>query len=138
MIHIIYVSRAIHSMTEEELRFLLHQSRKRNKRQNITGLLLYVGNNFIQLLEGERRDVEDVYDSILKDNRNSGNIILLNEPIQERDFPNWSMGFQPIDKSVKNWPDSLSDFLEREYTPAQLAQSPTVIQLLYHFKEIHT
>ena len=60
MIHLIYVSSATREMTEEDLIFLLEQSRNRNLRQHVTGMLLFVGGNFIQVLEGDDKDVEEI------------------------------------------------------------------------------
>lgn len=57
MIQLIYVSSAVNLMSEDELLDLLAQSSQRNKRKGVTGLLLYAGGNFIQVLEGEQSDV---------------------------------------------------------------------------------
>jgi len=76
MIHLIYVSSASQEMSEENLLFLLEQSRSRNKRQNVTGMLLYAKGNFFQVLEGEKSDVEEIYEAIENDGRNKGNIVI--------------------------------------------------------------
>lgn len=96
MIHLIYISSATSWPSEEDLKELLEQSRARNLRQNITGMLLYDNATYMQVLEGTEEDVHDIYNSIVKDPRNNSNVILLEEQISERDFPNWSMGFKNL------------------------------------------
>lgn len=96
MIHLIYISSATSWPSENDLKELLEQSRARNQRQNITGMLLYDNATYMQVLEGSVEDVHDIYDSILKDPRNTGNVTLVEENISQRDFPDWSMGFKNL------------------------------------------
>lgn len=97
MIHLIYISSATSWPSENDLKELLEQSRVRNLRQNITGLLLYDNATYMQVLEGSAEDVHDIYSSILKDPRNNANVTLVDEEISQRDFPNWSMGFKNLE-----------------------------------------
>jgi len=96
LIHLIYISSATSWPSENDLKALLEQSRVRNLRQNITGMLLYNNAIYLQVLEGSEEDVHDIYNSILKDTRNNGNVTLVEEKISQRDFPNWSMGFKNL------------------------------------------
>ena len=133
MIHLVYVSSATQEMSVEDLNYLLEQSRARNGKQNITGMLLYVGGNYIQVLEGSEKDVCEIYESILKDSRNKGNIIVEKESIKERDFPTWSMGFQSIENSEM---EGYSRFLVDDMKPADIANNRSaVVELLYLFKK---
>ena len=59
-------------------------------------MLLYNNAIYLQVLEGSEEDVHDIYNSILKDTRNNGNVTLVEEKISQRDFPNWSMGFKNL------------------------------------------
>ena len=133
MIHLVYVSSATKEMSIGDLNSLLEQSRARNKRQNITGMLLYIGGNYIQVLEGDEKDVCEIYNSILDDSRNEGNIIVEEESIKERDFPTWSMGFQSIENSEM---EGYSRFLMDNMRPEDIAiNQSSVVELLYLFKE---
>ena len=71
MYHLIYVSQAVQPMTETELAGILEKSRDYNRRDGITGLLIYKlapssnRANFMQLLEGDseilrREQVEEL------------------------------------------------------------------------------
>lgn len=135
LIRLIYVSSATHEMDKDELQLLLTQIRSKNKQRKITGMLLYIGGNFIQVLEGGRKEVEDVYQSIEVDNRNTNNIVMDKSEIAERVFPHWSMGFRHLTSKEKIEIAGYSDFIEHQYTPKELAKLDISIRLLYQFKE---
>ena len=60
MIHLVYVSSATGKLGETDLLDLLEHSRRRNRALDLTGMLLYAGGNFFQVLEGEEKDVDEV------------------------------------------------------------------------------
>ena len=136
MIHLVYVSSATSEMSEQDLVMLLEQSRSRNRKLNVTGMLLYANGNFFQVLEGQREDVEEIYRSILRDERNTGNIELINEEITEQTFPQWSMGFAYLTNEKIAAMDGYSEFLRKNIEPDQFANKPDIVlDLLYQFKE---
>lgn len=51
----------------------------------------------MQVLEGAEKDVHEIYNSILIDPRNNANVVLVEEEIKHRDFPDWSMGFKSLE-----------------------------------------
>jgi Mor family transcriptional regulator len=109
MIQLVYISTATDWPTESGLLDLLEQARSRNLRRHITGMLLYSNNTFLQVLEGEAKDVRELYDSICKDTRNEGHVILRESEILIRDFPDWSMGFENLESCS---PNALPGFVE--------------------------
>ncbi len=109
LIHLIYISSATSWPSEDDLKKLLEQARARNIKQNLTGMLLYDNATYMQVLEGAPEDVHGVYASILKDERNTGNVILIEEEISERSFPNWSMGFKDLSSCT---PEELPGFVD--------------------------
>jgi hypothetical protein len=135
-LQLIYVSKATKEMTKEDLTNLLEQSRERNKKLNVTGMLLYSGLSFIQVLEGASNDVEDIYESIIKDDRNTDNYIVQKKGIDEREFPNWTMGFRDLtEEDIRNI-EGLSDFLEREKDLSEIKLSHARL-LLSQFKDLN-
>src|SRR6516165_1512197 len=97
MFHIAYVSSAVKEFTNQELLDLLKKSRAKNQRLGITGILAYLGGNFMQVLEGDEQSVRHLYETIYEDSRHKDIFILFEEFIPEREFPNWSMAFRYID-----------------------------------------
>jgi len=96
MIRLIYVSSANKLLSPEELADLLTISVKNNNLSHITGLLLYLDGNFMQVLEGEEADVDFFYKKILRDSRHHDVIIMDRSTIEHRDFESWSMGFKAL------------------------------------------
>ncbi|WBO85454.1 BLUF domain-containing protein [Hymenobacter yonginensis] len=93
MHRIVYLSSATGDLDEQQLKDLLLHSRRKNQARAITGLLLVSEGDILQVLEGERQAVEQLYDLIARDVRHSHIYKLADGPIPERAFPDWSMGF---------------------------------------------
>ncbi len=103
MLSLVYVSSAARELSNDELVTLLHQSREKNARLDVTGMLLYKDGNFMQVLEGPDHAVRELFEAICSDGRHRGVIRLLEQPIEEREFPGWSMAFQNLrDGSLRN------------------------------------
>ena len=91
MFHLIYISRASHPLREEELLDILNKSRQYNKKHQITGMLLYLNDKFIQVLEGNYSDVQNVFEKIKADQRHHKVTLVLEGNTEHRIFKNWSM-----------------------------------------------
>ena len=62
--NIIYVSIATKKFNKEEILEILDQSRSNNEKLNVTGVLLYDGHVFFQVLEGEEHTISKIYQKI--------------------------------------------------------------------------
>jgi len=93
MYYLIYISTAIKLMSEKELSDILIKSQINNLKNNITGMLLYAQGTFIQVLEGEEEQVNNTYKVITGDKRHKNLIELISGPLDDRVFPEWTMGF---------------------------------------------
>lgn len=93
---LIYVSTAVRPLSRPEIDHLLERARARNTQEAITGVLLYSHGNFMQYLEGPACGLAKVYEVIIGDRQHRGIIELLREPIQSREFADWSMAFRSI------------------------------------------
>lgn len=96
MYHLVYSSVAINPFTESDLIKLLEQSRQYNKQVNITGMLLYAQDKFIQVLEGDKIVVNKLYSKIVVDPRHKKVTIVIEGESEERIFKDWSMGFKKL------------------------------------------
>jgi len=92
---LIYVSDLINK-NESELGAILESSVRHNREDEITGMLLYAGGNFLQVLEGPRDKVQQTYDRICLDPRHGNVMLLSEEEVPERHFANWSMGYRQL------------------------------------------
>lgn len=94
---LVYLSTASLS-SENELADILTKSRQNNPSLGITGMLFYAEGIFLQVLEGKKEAVEDLYNKILNDKRHYGVFKVLSTVSEKRNFENWSMGFKTISK----------------------------------------
>ena len=92
LVSCLYASRAAAKTDESILDDLLEQSRKKNLKLGITGLLCASDDVFVQILEGGRDEVCELYNSIAADKRHTHVRILSFEEISERRFGSWTMG----------------------------------------------
>jgi len=90
---LVYVSKAIVDFDRAALLQLLETARTRNQAAGLTGLLLFKKGQFLQVLEGERQAVLDLYGRIRTDRRHAGVVQVLGREVADRDFADWSMGF---------------------------------------------
>jgi len=104
------MSNARFLFTDEDLEELLINSRINNSQLNITGLLVIKGKTFIQCLEGDKKDVEEVFDRIKNDPRHENILILVEEYTKNRLFPDWSMGYKNIKYLTNLKSKELKDF----------------------------
>ena len=100
MHHILYMSTATILVTEEDLQQMLRQYRRNNQRDLITGLLLYSGEYYIQLIEGVAEALQQLFAKIQKDPLHQNIIKLADGEIDQRLFSDWSMGFQVVSKAA--------------------------------------
>jgi len=91
---IVYVSSAVRLLSLEEVGYLLARARERNEEYGVTGVLLYIGGNFMQYIEGPKGSLDVIYRIIQEDKLHTGIILVSREPIEDRQFGDWSMAFQ--------------------------------------------
>lgn len=93
---VVYSSMATAPLDDAALRELLEQSRSSNAERDVTGMLLYRGGRFIQILEGPEQAVRDTMGKIERDPRHDRLRVLIDEFIDERNFAEWTAGYEPI------------------------------------------
>jgi AraC-like DNA-binding protein len=103
-----YYSNKESHLTIEDFNDVLHNSRERNRGQNITGCLVYHNNHFFQLLEGPKEAVLEVYESIQKDSRHRKVTTIYEGFKSGRTFEKWEMAFCEKPSLFSN--TCLSDF----------------------------
>jgi len=116
---------------------LLEVCRRNNEAAQITGMLLYKGGNFIQVLEGEREAVRSVYERINLDPRHRGVLRLLEQTVEQRQFPNWSMGFATPDDLPAELQQNFSTLLQDGRSVKGYRDSPQrAWKLLLGFRDL--
>lgn len=100
LVRLVYVSTAIEAFTHESLDRLVRAAAERNRELEITGALLFGGGNFMQVLEGEEKDVETIFASIRRDPRHTWVETVQRDHVDRRLFSDWSMTLCNFDESV--------------------------------------
>jgi hypothetical protein len=97
LIRVIYLCSAPAGINEHEILRLLKQARIANRKRNVSGMLLYIGGSFLQTLEGEAAMIDTVSGSVFRDKPGIRLTPIAREPIAEREFGEWTMGFATVD-----------------------------------------
>lgn len=139
MYFLIYASTATRGFSEADHLSLLAQAREVNARMGVTGLLLYApgfegeSGTFVQLLEGERSDVQALYVKIIRDPRHKDCTLIKEGDLYQRRFADWTMGFRDLSTLSPDVPGFNPIFLKNWTLKKILAEPDPVFQLLYSF-----
>lgn len=76
---------------KENVQSILDVAQRNNKKVDVTGALLWSGDYFCQVLEGENEALEDLFETIQMDSRHNEITVLHFEPIDRRSFSEWAM-----------------------------------------------
>ena len=92
LVRLLYASRSAAPLQAQVIDAILAQSRDHNPKLGITGMLCYSDDLFLQVLEGGRDEVCELYNTIVRDDRHTNVRLLSFEEIAERRFGSWTMG----------------------------------------------
>jgi hypothetical protein len=94
LVRLLYASRATGEIDDTLVASILERSRGYNTEHGITGILCThtQGNVFLQVLEGGRAAVNELYASIVRDPRHREITLLDYAEVTERRFASWRMG----------------------------------------------
>lgn len=112
----LYISTAP-SLSRDEVESILASSARNNPANGITGLLLYNGRNFLQLLEGEEAELVALMVRISHDPRHSGISMLDRTTVDQRVCPDWAMKRVMIAESVDQRREALEADLPKRLSP---------------------
>ena len=96
LLHISYVSTLSQDTPLAELAHDVERFRSKNLRLGITGCIAFEGSRIMQILEGPREAVEDMFETILRDPRHSDVIQVERKPIDRVSFGHWGMVRRPV------------------------------------------
>jgi hypothetical protein len=92
MLRIFYLSHATNLISDEQVQDILATAHRNNPGLGVTGVLVYMGGMFAQVLEGPEAAILRLYVKIMDDRRHSDCQIVHISPANERMFQKWSMG----------------------------------------------
>ncbi len=114
LIQVVYCSTATDEMTRDKIERLLRASQKRNEKLGITGMLLCAGRSFLQVIEGEKKNVDKLVSSIERDERHQNITVIIREPIAKRAFGDWTMGYADLKMADVETIIGINDFFQQD------------------------
>ncbi|WP_228242564.1 BLUF domain-containing protein [Porphyrobacter sp. GA68] len=91
MRQIAYTSVATDELGQDDLFRIVEKSVSNNMDRGVTGFLVYAGNQFFQLIEGEEVALRGLLRTLEKDTRHCDIQIVLDLPAMAARFPRWRM-----------------------------------------------
>jgi hypothetical protein len=86
-----YTSRAQLDLLDEDLSEIHDKARHFNALNGITGILIYDGVRFLQIVEGPEEAIDELTDRLRLDRRHSAFEVRDERLVVQRSFPAWSM-----------------------------------------------
>ncbi len=111
---ICYISDSKEYESLEKLNALYSKAKINNAKHNITGVLIYKNQNFLQVLEGEQHIVNKTFKRISLDPRHKNIFKVINTQVEQRIFEDYNFGFTIINnksefKNLTNYLNWLRD-----------------------------
>lgn len=138
MIQVSYVSRTTEPMSNEQLLALLMQCQSNNRERGVTGMLLYGNGTFLQSIEGDDAVIDDLVEHIWKDPRHADIQMLHRRAITQRQYADWTMGFEQVTDESLGAVDGLANFGAKDFNFDYLiGHEPVVAALMDHYRLPH-
>ena len=90
---LIYTSWAQPGLRPDDVESILGSARVNNPLKGISGILIFNGPNFMQILEGVEPAIDDLIGRLKNDKRHSNMTIRDERLIARRNFPDWAMAY---------------------------------------------
>ena len=97
---LMYFSKVSPGCTAGDIACIFKDAHENNKRIGMTGILYSDGKWFIQVLEGARHEVSELFHHIQNDKRHFSVVLVSVREIDERQFSDWAMGIIRNDLAV--------------------------------------
>ena len=124
LVRVLYVSQPVGPVTTTVTASILEKSNIYNKKENITGVLCQGSGLWMQVLEGERHQVNILYSRIMASRQHKNVELLSMDEIKERQFSHWSMALVHLSKD-----DPMVQMAHPEFDPYS-ASSKDALALL--------
>lgn len=134
---ITYFSSAVSSTTEQVVLDIVNFSRENNAQLGITGVLLYINGHIVQVLEGQQPLVEGLYNRIRADPRHTDVRTVISQPIAQRLFERWYMGYEMLSTSQY---EEVRTIIPIDSQPEAVweVDQPVILRMLKGFFELNS
>lgn len=137
---LMYVSAADPRITRSDIDAILETAVRNNLRDKLTGALIFSGSIFVQILEGETLNIQNLMTKIRADRRHDAVTVVAQEVIGHRRFGSWSMAYRATDGLATEqlhaqfgWDNAISKLVRRLPSERSLsALSDDIANILDH------
>jgi hypothetical protein len=112
-----YTSLARLDLDIADLENIHRSARELNALDGITGLLVFNGNRFLQIIEGAQSAIDDLVERLRNDPRHTAFEIRDERTVAERSFPDWSMEMVRVSGSYFEARDTVQERLPPSVAP---------------------
>lgn len=106
-----YTSRARLDLGDEDLAAIHHTARHLNALDGISGLLLFDGSRFLQIIEGAEDAIDNLVERLRMDPRHSAFEVRDERHVDRPSFPDWSMELVRVSAGYRNARDEVATIL---------------------------
>ena len=106
-----YTSRARLDLAEADVAAIHQTARHLNALDGISGLLLFDGSRFLQIVEGTEEAVDNLVGRLRMDPRHSAFEVRDERYVERRSFPDWSMELVRVSAGFANARDEVAAIL---------------------------
>lgn len=129
---LVYISRAHDGICYSDIQEILESSRQYNQKHNLTGLLVYKDDHFLQILEGDQEFVQEAFSEFTKDRRSQLVGVLAESKSEHRIFSRWPLAFHDADLD-RNMPNLMEELFKVAHTRGK-KEKKCVIEILESFR----
>ena len=112
-----YTSLARLDLESFDLEDIHRSARDGNALDGITGLLIFNGTHFLQIVEGAPDAIDELLERLREDPRHSGVEVRDERPVDRRSFPDWSMELVRVSGSYFEAKETVAERLPDAVAP---------------------
>ena len=112
-----YTSWARPGLAAADLDSILTSARINNPLQGLTGVLIFNGSHFLQILEGVEPAIDELLGRLKVDRRHSNISVRDERPITSRAFPDWAMAYMQLEDGRFIGEAAVERLLTRDLAP---------------------
>mgnify|MGYP005849943591 CR=1 FL=1 len=133
---LVYVSKRAEHCQEQDIEQILESSVRNNQNADVTGVLLYSKDRFLQCIEGEYRTLNALYAKIKEDKRHYDATMIALTPVPSRAFPSWQMAGKSVNLDKVDFKNQMNASEQQEFEAllnGEKADGKRVAQLIERF-----